>query len=156
VLALHGGQNTSMNSPWRVADRFAALGVATIAINGMGAGFGPDGTLTVTTTSGGSLTFPVGGRAVDSNGDGVFAAGEGGGAEAGSLVGDRDAHMQDVADYIHLIRTIEAGVDVDGHGIADLDSGKIFVYGHSRGGRQGISLAAVDPAVKALAAESPG
>jgi hypothetical protein len=154
---MHGSGTANMNSPWRVSGRFAAAGIATIAINAMGAGFGPLGTLTISRSDGDPVTFFMGGRGLDANGDGIIDADEGGGAaDPSSLVGDRDAHLQDFTDYTRLVRMIEGGVDIDGDGTVDLDAGKIFAYGHSRGGGQSIPLATVEPRVVAVAPEAPG
>src|SRR5262249_12870653 len=122
----------------------------------MGFGFGPLSTLTVTRT-GGDVTFVMGGCGIDQNGDGKIDAGEGGGAvDPTSLVGGRDAFLQEFIDYTRLVRMIEGGVDIDGDGTVDLDAGKIFAYGHSRGGFEVIPLAAVEPRVIAVVPEAPG
>ena len=59
-----------------VAGTMAANGIATIAINAVGHGGGPLGTLSLDTT-GGTVTLPAGGRGIDQNGDGQIGANEG-------------------------------------------------------------------------------
>src|SRR5262249_9742952 len=75
VIAGHGagggGKNTG-NGPVHFAATLAAHGLATIAINAVGMGGGPLGTLTVTKIDSTSVTLPAGGRNVDRNQNGVF------------------------------------------------------------------------------------
>jgi hypothetical protein len=72
------GHSTSAHKneePLRVAASMAAQGMATIAINVAGNGFGPLSTLTVTSATGTAVTFAAGGRSVDQNGDGIIGRG---------------------------------------------------------------------------------
>src|SRR5262249_24785510 len=66
-----GGKNTG-RVPVAIAATLAEHGLATIAINAVGNGGGPLGTLTVTKTDASAVTLPAGGRNVDRNGNGVF------------------------------------------------------------------------------------
>ena len=65
-----GGQNK--NQSFNVAATMAAHGVATIAINAVGHGFGPLGTLVVNETVGARVTVAAGGRGFDQSGDGNY------------------------------------------------------------------------------------
>jgi len=55
----------------------ATHGIATAAINVVGHGFGPLGTLTVNQTGGRSVTLAARGRGFGQNGDGVIGGQEG-------------------------------------------------------------------------------
>src|SRR5262249_45946367 len=57
-----------------VASKLAEQGIATIAINAVGHGFGPLGTLTVNQTMADPVTFSAGGRGIDQDGDHVISS----------------------------------------------------------------------------------
>jgi hypothetical protein len=135
----------------------ARRGVATILINFVGRGFGPLGTLTVTPTVGTPVTLSAGGRGIDQNGDGVITPTEGASAaRPNTIIGERDAHRQTVADWMQLVRVIQQGMDVDGDGTRDLDPDKISYFGLSLGAIMGPMLVAVEPAVREGVFISPG
>jgi hypothetical protein len=141
---------TPPNQPSLVAASLAAYGFATIGINGVGNGFGPLGTLTVTLSSGESVTFPSGGRGIDQDGDGVIGSREGVFAAPPQLIIDnRDGQRQMVVDLMQLVRVIEVGMDVDGDGVPDVDPARIYFVGQSLGGIYGAALLAVEPLVRA-------
>jgi hypothetical protein len=134
-----------------VAGTMARFGFATVAINVVGHGGGPEGTLTVLRTGREPVTLPAGGRGVDQNGDGRIRATEGVGTLAGSplaLISSRDGLRQTTADLMQLVRAIRRGVDVDGDGSVDLDRERIAYFGQSFGGIYGTLLMAVDPLVR--------
>ena len=143
-----------------VAAAMAERGLATLGINLVGHGFGGESTLTVTSSppAGPNLVaFKSGGRGIDQNGDGVIEAREGiNAASPYSIISDRDGFRQTVADLIQLVRTIQVGVDVDGDGVPDLDSSRIYYFGQSLGGMYGASLLAVEPNVHAGVLNVPG
>src|SRR3954451_7233776 len=86
----HGFTDSKNGAPWAVASSLGHAGVASIAINVVGHGFGAAGTYTVTTATG-PVTFPAGGRGYDQNGDGRIDSTEGvGTVGAQSLVSNRD------------------------------------------------------------------
>jgi len=58
----HGFGDSKNGAPWVVASSFANAGIATIAINVVGHGFGPLGTYTVSEPGGSPVTFFAGGR----------------------------------------------------------------------------------------------
>jgi hypothetical protein len=137
-------------------DTLAAKGLATIAINAVGNGRGPEGTLTVS-TSGGSVTFPAGGRGIDQNNDGSIGTLEGLNARAPrGMIHNRDGLRQTVVDLMQLVRVIEVGVDVDGDGVPDLDPTRIYCAGISLGGVYGTIFLAVEPSVRAGVPNVPG
>src|SRR5262249_48182937 len=133
----------------RLAASNAAHGIATVAINRVGNGFGPLGTLTVRTATGESLTFPDGGRGRDAGGAGVLGDREGDEASRPrQIIRARDAQRQTAADLMQLVRVIEVGVDVDGDGLHDLDPSRIYFFATSAGGYYGTPFFAVEPSVR--------
>jgi hypothetical protein len=150
----HGGggnkQGSGNTAPLMIAASLAAHGIATVAINAVGHGYGPLGTLTVS-QAGAALTFPAGGRGIDQNGDHVIDKGEGFWAAPpyDLLFQNRDGLRQTVADLMQLVRVIEVGMDVGGDGVPDLDPSRIYYAGHSMGGAYGTMFLAVEPDVRA-------
>jgi hypothetical protein len=129
----------------------ARFGYATAAINVVGHGGGPEGTLTVLRTGQEPVTLAAGGRGVDQDGDGRIRPTEGVGAPVSSslaLLSNRDGLRQTTADLMQLVRAIRRGVDVDGDGRPDLDRERITYFGQSFGGIYGTLLMAVDPLVR--------
>jgi len=140
-----------------VAAAFAAQGIATIAINQAGHGFGPLGTLTVNQTGGRATTFTEGGRGFDQNRDGLIESREGDEAAAPrTLQLNRDGLMQTLGDLMQLVRVIEVGVDAEGDGSRDLDASRIYYFGASLGGIYATVFAAVEPSVRATVANVAG
>ena len=133
-----------------VAGSMAAHGIATLAINAVGHGFGPLGTLTVSQSVGGPVTFSAGGRGIDQDGDGTIAGNEGlTTAPPRDIVFFTDGIRQTAADLMQLVRVIEVGMDVDGDGQHDLDPSRIFYFGQSFGANYGTVFLAVEPSVRA-------
>jgi hypothetical protein len=133
-----------------VAASLAEQGIATIAINAVGHGFGPLSTLTVKPSAGAPVTFPEGGRGIDQDGDGIIGPSEGIAAPAPrSIIDDRDGRQQTVVDLMQLVRVIETGMDVNGDGSSDLDASRIYYVGQSLGGIYGTAFLAVEPDVRA-------
>ena len=125
----------------------AQNGLALIAINAVGQGGGPLGTITVARTNGPAVTVPAGGRSVDQNGDGAIDPIESVAPPLGSLVGTRDFNRQTAVDLMQLVREIEVGVDVDGDSTPDLNPDEISYFGQSFGGNYGAQLMVLDPPV---------
>jgi hypothetical protein len=149
ALYTHGGADNKQGGPLAWVATMAQHGIATILINGVGRGFGPLGTLTVTPNAGSPVTFLAGGRSIDQNGDGVIGPREGETAAAPNTIIDaRDAYRQTTADWMQLVRVIQAGMDMDGDGASDLDPSRISYFGNSWGGNMGPLLLAVEPAVR--------
>jgi len=151
----HGGGENKASSGL-VAATLAEQGIATIAIDAPGVGFGPLSTYTVTLTDLSSVTFPSGGRGIDQNGDGQIADGEGfNAAPPRTILFGRDGHRQFAVDHMQLVREIEVGMDVDGDAVPDLDPSRIYYVGPSGGGRQGAILLAIEPGVRAGVLTAP-
>jgi hypothetical protein len=157
VAVFGHGNNQNKNLAFNVAATMAAHGIATIAINAVGAGFGPLGTLTVNQVGGGPVTFPAGGRGIDQNGDHVIGSNEGfAAAPPRTVIFFSDGIRQTVADLMALVRVIEVGMDVDGDGFPDLDPSRIYYFGHSLGSNYGIVLLSVEPSVQTAVFASLG
>lgn len=145
------------------ASKFAQHGMATIAIDAVGKGMGPDGIVSIMEESGSTVELPLGGRGVDVNRDNTFASEEGcviGVAPTGTLrpypVYDRDCNRQTAVDLLQLVRAIKAGIDVDGDGKADLDASRIYYHGLSMGAMYGPVFVAISKDVKTAVFDSGG
>jgi hypothetical protein len=154
----HGFGDNKNNSPLVVAATMANHGIATIAINVVGHGFGAAGTLSVTSNNS-SVTLSAGGRGINQGAppDVSIDSTEGSSAVApNAIVGNRDGLRQTVADLMQLLRVIQVGVDVDGDGVADLNPGRIYYFGQSFGGIYGTKFIALEPDVRAGVPNVPG
>jgi hypothetical protein len=158
VIYGHGGNSNKSSSSF-IAAKMAQRGIATLAIDSPGYGFGPLSTLTFSFTDLTQLTIPSGGRGSDQNADGRIEEGEGlNPAPPRDVLGQGrgDGSRQWAADHMQLVRVIEVGLDADGDGSSDLDASRIYFMGSSFGGRQGAILLAVDPSVRAGVLNVPG
>jgi hypothetical protein len=152
----HGNGKTRENA-FNLAATMASHGIATIAINGVGHGGGPLGTLNVSLATGQSVRLLSGGRGIDQDHDHDIGTNEG-------LVSTRprkvifftDGLRQTTVDLMQLVRVIQVGVDVHGDGSVDLDPSRIYYCGASQGGNYGTMLLAVDPNVRVAEFSSPG
>jgi hypothetical protein len=153
----HGFTDSMYGAPWTVASVFASRGIATMAISVVGHGFGPQGTLTVNSTTGSPVTLPSGGRGFDQDGNGAIDSTEGVNAiGAQSIVSSRDGLRQTVVDLMQLVRQVQAGVDVDGDGSVDLDKNRVYYAGQSFGGIYGTILLGVEGGIRAGVPNVPG
>jgi hypothetical protein len=144
-----GGGNKDLGGPLKLASIMAANGIATIAINTVSSGGGPLSSLVVTTGNT-NVTLLSGGRTLDVNGDGIFTDQENFVAAAPrSIVSGRDTRRQTIADLMQLVRVIQVGVDVDGDGTPDLDKSRVYYFGVSLGGNNGVVFLAMEPDVHA-------
>jgi hypothetical protein len=147
VIFGHGFTDSMYGAPWTVASVFASHGLATISINVVGHGGGPLGTLTALPQG---VVIPAGGRGIDQDGNGTIDSTEGvNAAPPRAAIGNRDGLRQTIIDIVQLVRQIQAGIDVDGDGHADLDASRIYYSGQSFGGIYGTTLLAVSPDIQA-------
>jgi hypothetical protein len=152
----HGITDSKQGAPWFVAASLARAGLASVAINVVGHGFGAGGNLTVVTPSGPTV-IPDGGRGTDQDGNGSIDSFEGvNAAPPDTLVSNRDGLRQTVVDLMQLVREIQVGLDVDGDGGADLNASRISYAGQSFGGMYGIDFLAVEPDLVAGVPNVPG
>jgi Bacterial virulence factor lipase N-terminal len=154
----HGFTDSKQGAPFAVASVLAHNGIASIAINVVGHGFGPNSTLLVQqgTTS---TTFLEGGRGFDQDGNGQISSSEGSStffASAQGTIGSRDALQQTVANLMELVRAIQGGIDADGDGLPDLDANRIYYAGQSFGGIYGTIFLGIEPDVRAGVPNVPG
>jgi hypothetical protein len=153
----HGFTDSMYGAPWTVAATFAKQGIATIAINVVGHGFGPLGTLNVVQSGSAPVVVPAGGRGFDQDGTGVIDSTEGVNATAPqAIIGSRDGLRQTVVDLMQLVRQIQVGIDVEGDGSVDLDKNRIYYSGQSFGGIYGTIFMGVESALKAGVPNVPG
>lgn len=154
----HGFTDSKQGAPFAVASTLAHNGIATIAINVVGHGFGPNSTLTVQRGAS-SVTLPEGGRGFDQDGNGQITASEGSSTFVLSpqgLLGSRDALQQTTADLMQLVRAIQGGIDATGDGLQDLDPNRIYYFGQSFGGIYGTIFLGIEPDVRAGVPNVPG
>jgi Bacterial virulence factor lipase N-terminal len=153
----HGFGDSMYGAPWTVASVFASQGLATVSINVVGHGGGTQGSLNVLRPGAAPVVVPSGGRGIDQDGNGAIDSTEGVNAVAPqNLIASRDGLRQTVVDYMQLVRQIEAGVDVDGDGNADLDAQRIHYAGQSFGGIYGSILMGTEPNIKTGVLNVPG
>jgi hypothetical protein len=154
----HGFTDSKQGAPFAVASTLAHNGIATIAINVVGHGFGPNSTLTVSQGST-SVTLPEGGRGFDQDGNGQITSAEGSSTSIFSPfadLGSRDALQQTTADLMQLVRAIQGGIDSSGSGLPDLDANRIYYFGQSFGGIYGTIFLGIEPDVRAGVPNVPG
>jgi Big-like domain-containing protein len=160
MAILSGGSSTNKHfSSTIFAAKLAQHGIATIGINHVGQGFGPETKLQINRIDGTSLTSPDAGRSVDQNGDNVIGATEGSRAAGWRswTIAERDAFRQTIVDFLQLVRVIEVGVDVDGNGDVDINPSRIYFVGASQGSMLATIFLALEPNVHAgVAAFPPG
>jgi Bacterial Ig-like domain len=152
----HGFTDSMNGAPWAVASSLAHAGIATIAINVVGHGFGSGSTYTVTPAVGPSETFAAGGRGFDQDGNGRIDSTEGVNAAGGSIVSNRDGLRQTVFDLVELVHMLQSGVDVDGNGTPDLSTSRIYYAGQSFGGIYGVEVLGLEPTIHAGVPNVPG
>lgn len=154
----HGFTDSKQGAPFAVASTLAHNGIASIAINVVGHGFGPNSTLTINQGAT-SVTFPEGGRGFDQDGNGQITSAEGSStffAGPQGTIGSRDALQQTVADMMQLVRAIQGGIDADGDGLSDLDANRIYYAGQSFGGIYGTIFMGIEPDIRAGVPNVPG
>lgn len=148
VLAGHGITDSRFGLPTALNAGLIQRGVAIVAMNAFGHGFGADSTLRVTGRGGDTIELPGGGRGIDLDGDGAISDSEGCIiAVPGAPVNIRDCLRQSAVDWMAMVRAIRLGMDLDGDGTVDLNGDRISLIGQSLGSFYGAMVMAVDPSV---------
>ena len=125
----------------------AQRGIATIATDVVGHGFGPDSAWQVTPLGGTTTTVPAHGRGTDQDADGTIGSTEGSSATgAAAAQSSRDALRQTAADVMTLVRSL-GGTDVDRNGSANLSGQDVTYFGQSFGGIYGTMVTGADPTI---------
>ena len=151
VIFGHGLGDSRFGGPTAVAPTLARAGLATIAIDAVGHGFGPLSTVTFIDNQGNSTTLNAMGRSVDLNGDGIIGSEEGCEIITPVTFGTRDCFRQTAVDLMQLVRVLHQGLDLDGDGVPDLDGSHIYYAGDSLGSLYGTIFTAMEPGVRAAA-----
>ena len=134
----------------------AQAGLATIATDVVGHGYGERSTWQVTTGTT-VRTLPAYARGVDQDDPGVTIGNTEGSSATGlaTAVGSRDALRQTAADIMTLVRAV-GGTDVDDDRRADLSGKDVTYFGQSFGGIYGTMLTGADPDVARSVLNVPG
>jgi hypothetical protein len=148
------GRAAAAGNLLNVGSMLAEHGIATIAINAVGHGFGSLSKLTVIPAVGDPVTFSAGGRGIDQDGnltiqgfEGIVTARRNVPFGYGVVLYS-DGFRQTAADLMQLVRVIEVGMDVDGDGQRDLDASRIYYLGASLGGGYGTVFVTIEPDVR--------
>lgn len=147
VIYGHGFGDSRFGGPSVLALTLGEAGIATISINAVGHGFGPQSSVRIGTRSSGEFSLPAPGRGVDLTGEGAIDASEGC-VVLFPAVYLRDCMRQTALDLMQLVRAIRSGIDVDGDGAPDLDASKIYYLGQSLGSMYGTLFLASEPFVQ--------
>ncbi|WP_295697676.1 hypothetical protein [Lapillicoccus sp.] len=131
----------------------ASRGLATIATDVVGHGYGPRSAWQVT-RGGRTVSVPAHARGIDRNGDGTIDSTEGSSTAVQpaplAQVGSRDGLRQTVADDAALARAL------GGPRVLPLDGNQPTYYGQSFGGIYGTMFAGTDRSVSAFGLNVPG
>jgi uncharacterized protein (TIGR03437 family) len=156
VIFGHGINDSRFATPTFIAASLAENGFATVAMNAVGHGLGPEGTVRILDILFQTTVLPAGGRSVDLNQDGALDSREGCLVLTPAPVGLRDCIRQTALDLTQLTRAIRSGVDLDGDGRVDLDPNRIYYAGQSLGGIYGTVLHAIEPQIRAAVLNAAG
>ena len=143
---------TSSSRPSRTPQ----AGLATIATDVVGHGYGPRSTWQITSGTT-TTTLPAYARGVDQDDPGAQIGNTEGSSATGAAtaVGSRDALRQTAADIMTLVRAV-GGTDVDKDGRGDLSGADVTYFGQSFGGIYGTMLTGADPDVARSVLNVPG
>jgi len=140
VIYGHGSGDSQFGAPTAIASTLAKAGFATLAMEVVGHGFGPE-SLTVLSESSGDFVVTSPGRGVPiPDGSGVIVPGFG--CLVPGPIAVRDCLRQTAVDVMALVQNIRA----DGLGL-NLDRDRIYYVGQSLGSLIGSLVQAVEPKV---------
>jgi hypothetical protein len=155
IIAGHGITDSKFGMPTWVATATGA-GVAVVAINARGHGYGPETVYRLTMNDGSVAEAPAPGRTLDVDGDGVYGPAEGCIAPSPRLtliLGD--CVRQTSVDLLQLAHTIRDGIDFDGDGNRELNGEAVYYIGQSLGGAYGAMFSALEPNLRAAVFNVP-
>lgn len=155
VIFGHGLGDSRFGGATAVAPVLAQAGFATVAINAVGHGFGPESAIVLADRAGNRVTIPAPGRGVDLDRNGAIDAAEGCILPAaGSVL--RDCLRQTALDLSQLVRVIRGGIQLDDDPQPDLDGYRIYYAGQSLGALYGTLFNAIEPEVRAAVLNAGG
>jgi hypothetical protein len=150
VIYGHGLGDSQFGAPTFIANTLAANGIATIAFEIAGHGFGPGGFVQLTSRENVPLVVTTPGRGVALSANGPIGAMDG--CILPGPLGIRDCARQSAVDLFALVRTIRA---TNGLGL-NLDPNRIYYVGQSFGAMYGTLFHAVEPNVSKAVLNSGG
>ncbi|MDX2268710.1 MAG: hypothetical protein NW208_11435 [Bryobacter sp.] len=149
VLIGHGLGDHRFAGPTFFANAFLD-GAASVSINAVGHGYGPQSRLVLTRANGTILEVPFPGRGRDADGTGAIEPFDGCVLfTPGNPAFIRDCLRQTALDYRTLIRELEQGLDFDGDGAVDYQPARFQYLGQSLGAMYGSLLVATEPRIEA-------
>ena len=143
IIFGHGFQSDAFTTPTLVASTFAKAGFATIAINAVGHGYGPQSVIELVQQGNAVTDFLGSGRGIDMNGDGQIEPAEGCFLAWPYPVEVRDCMRQTAVDLMQLVSLVRSGVALEPSSDLKLDGSKIYYAGGSLGAMYGSMLHAV-------------
>ena len=149
MLIGHGFFDQRFSGPTLFASAFIANSVV-MSIDAVGHGFGPASQLRFEFINGTAIDVPTAGRGRDLDGNGIIENAEGCVLLSPDNLDFISTCLRETAlDYQKLVREIQAGIDLDGDGMPDLDSNRIQYLGQSLGAMYGTILMAIEPGIDA-------
>ncbi len=145
----HGLGDSQFGAPTYIANTLAQYGIATLAIEVQGQGYGPASTVTLTDASG-THTVATPGRGIQF--DPTKPIGPADGCIAPGAIAARDCGRQTAVDLIALVTAMGK---TNGLGL-NLDPNRIYYVGQSFGSTYGTLFHAIEPAVKAAVINAGG
>ncbi|HEY1217266.1 MAG TPA: Ig-like domain-containing protein, partial [Bryobacteraceae bacterium] len=150
VIYGHGIGDNQFGAPTYMASTLAEHGLATIAIEITGHGFGPGGTVQLTSKDGRVSTVSTPGRGIALSPDGPIGPTDG--CILPGPLAIRDCVRQTAVDLFALIQTIR---ETNGMGV-NLDPDRIYYVGQSFGSIYGTLTHAVEPGIRAAVLNGDG
>ena len=148
VIYGHGLGDNQFGAPTFIASTLAAQGIATLALEIQGHGFGPGGVVQATDKNNNTFTVSTPGRGI------AFSAGPIGATDGCILPGAlavRDCARQSAVNLFALVATIRETA-----GLGYLNANRIYYVGQSFGSTYGTLFHAVEPAVSAAVINAGG
>ncbi len=149
VIYGHGLGDNQFGAPTYIASTLAQRGFATLGFEITGHGYGPNSTVTVTGTNGGTATEWTPGRGINL-GSGTIGSSDG--CIVPGAIAVRDCGRQTAVDLFALVAAIRSS---NGLGL-NLDPNRIYYVGQSFGSTYGTLFSATEPASRAAVLNGDG